>query len=613
MEFALVGRNAETTALTEALDDDQALVVNLVGAAGAGKSRIIKEAVSSLDGALLRFLAPTEPITARSLEDLGTGNKILVVDDAHDRTDLQPLFQYVAVPENRAKLLLAFRPYGREYILAQAGKFAVTGDAIREVAVKPLKRKDATLLARQVLEHFRGPVDAAKEIGDLTYDCPLATVMGAQVVAKEGGHLEILKNEELFRTTLMARFQDVVTGAIGGKSEEGAIKRVLAVLAVLQPIAPEDASALSAVEAVEGIKADQVARLVRLLHEAGVLFKRGGLYRLSPDLLADYIIEKECIGLDGASTGYPERVFDAAADRHHEHIVLNLGKVDWRRTLDDMAESRLLDRVWAKLTPRLEYGDPHLKAVASVAYFQPERALRFVDQLLREGRHLRQLPQILKNISYNYRFLPDACALLWQLGKGNRRETNPNPEHPIRILTELSEVGSRKPPEFIESVVDFGLSLLRADESWNGNYTPLDFLKGALATEGHETSSAGRTVTFTRFGVNRDFVAPMRKKVIDAILGLLASSNERAAFVAAETLSDAVKYSMTGGAREVWTAEFSDTFRRGENAAADASMFSFCSIRLSGHLSRPRPTCRGRPDVAGWSDRAGRLDRRRPP
>jgi hypothetical protein len=557
----LVGREAETTALSKALHDDRALVVNLVGAGGAGKSRIIKEAVSGLDNILLRFLSPTEAITARSLEDLGTGNKILVVDDAHDRTDLQPLFQYVAVPENRAKLLLAFRPYGREYILAQAGKFAVTGDAIREVLVRPLQRKNATLLARQVLEHFSGPVDAAKNIGDLTYDCPLATVMGAQVVAKEGQHLEILKNEELFRTTLMARFQDVVTGAIGGKSEEGAIKRVLAVLALLQPFAPEDASVPSTVEAVEGIKEDQVARLVRLLHEAGVLFKRGGLYRLSPDLLADYILEKECIGLDVGTTGYAERVFDAAADRHHEHIVLNLGKMDWRRTRDDAGESRLLDRIWAKLEPKQQYGDPHLKAVTSVAYFQPERALRFVDELVREGQHVHELPQVLKNISYNYRFLPNACALLWQLGKGDRRETNPSPEHPIRILTELCEVSSRKPPEFIEAVVDFGLSLLGADESWDGNYTPLDFLRGALATEGHETSSAGRTVTFTRFGVNRDFVAPMRKKVIDAILGLLTSSNERAAFVAAQTLSDAVRYPMTGTAREAWTGEFSSTLR----------------------------------------------------
>ena len=316
--------------------------MNLVGAGGAGKSRITKEAVGGLEDTLLRFLSPAEAITARSLEELGTGNKILVVDDAHDRADLQPLFQYAAVPDNHAKLLLSFRPYGRQYILAQAGKFAVTGDAIREVAVKALTRKDATLLAQQVLEHFNGPVDAAKDIGDLTYDCPLATVIGAQVVAKEGQHLEILKNEDLFRSTLMACFQDVVAGAIGGKSEEGAIKRVLAVLALLQPFAPEDASVLSTVEAVEGIKADQVARLVRLLHEAGVLFKRGGLYRLSPDLLADYIIEQECIGLGDASTGYAERVFDAAADRHHEHIVLNLGKVDWRRMLDDSAESRHL-------------------------------------------------------------------------------------------------------------------------------------------------------------------------------------------------------------------------------------------------------------------------------
>jgi DNA-binding XRE family transcriptional regulator len=559
--WSLVGREAETAALTTALNDGQVLVVNLVGPGGAGKSRIIKEAVGGLDDTLLRFLSPTEAITARSLEELGTGNKVLVVDDAHDRADLQPLFQYAAVSGNHAKLLLSFRPYGRGYILAQAGKFAVTGNAIREVAVKALTRKDATLLARQVLEYFDGPVDAAKDIGDLTFDCPLATVMGAEVVARERRHLEALKNEALFRAILMARFQDVVAGAIGGKGEEGAIKRVLAVLALIQPFAPEDASVLSAVAVVEGIKEDQVARLIRLLYDAGVLFKRGGLYRLSPDLLADYIIEKECIGLDGASTGYAERVFDAAADRHHERIVLNLGKLDWRRTSDSSGESRLLDRIWAKLAPQHDYGDSHLKAVTSVAYFQPERALRFVLGLMKDGRHLRQLPQILKNISCNYKFLPDACALLWQLGKGDRRDTNPHPEHPIRILTELCEVSSQKPPEFIEGVVDFGLSLLGADESWAGTYTPFDFLKGALATEGHVTSSAGLTVTFTRFGVKQDFVAPTRKKVIDAILGLLPASNERAAVAAARAISDAVSYSVTGHGRDGWSREFSETLR----------------------------------------------------
>ena len=77
--------------------------------------------------------------------------------------------------------------------------------------------------------------------------------------------------------------------------------------------------------------------------------------------------------------GYAERVFDATGEAYLENLVVNLGKLDWRRSNGDASNSRLLDGVWAKLVPTHEYGDPHLKAVLGVAFYQPVRALKFVS------------------------------------------------------------------------------------------------------------------------------------------------------------------------------------------------------------------------------------------
>ena len=99
-------------------------------------------------------------------------------------------------------------------------------------------------------------------------------------------------------------------------------------------------------EQVEGVAAPDATRLVKLLTGAGILFKRGIQYRLSPDLLADAIIEDSCINLGGHSNGYAERVFDAAASAYLDHLFVNLGRLDWRRGNGDTTNSALLAGLW---------------------------------------------------------------------------------------------------------------------------------------------------------------------------------------------------------------------------------------------------------------------------
>ncbi len=563
--WRLVGRTEDIKAIVENLSNDEIAAVLLVGTGGCGKSRVLRDVIESFShikkGVTVRFLSPTEEVTNKSLEDLGDRNKLLIVDDAHDRDDLQLLFQHASVPSNKTKLLLSFRPYGLDKIKAQASKFALMGDRVFERRLDQLTLDQAIELATQVLKEFNGPEIVAKDIARLTIDCPLFTVIGAQVVAKEKIPLEFAKNEDAFRLTLLGKFRDIIAGEIGSKNDANSIKRILNILALIQPFHPDDESIASIVEKVENISTTDVNRLIRLIADAGILFKRGGKFRLSPDLLADYIIEDSCIALNGKSTGYAEKVFDAAGDLHIEHILLNLGKLDWRLANGDPSNSLLLDGIWQKLKPSREYSDPHIHAIIAVAYYQPTRVLDFVQHLISEGKYLRDLPKIIKNAAYNLEHLPRACGYLWELGKSEKRKFNQIPDA-IRILTELCEIEPNKPKEYNKVVVDFGLSLLEQDDSWKYAYSPFDILKGILQTEGNTTESDGRTVYINQYNVNFSFVSDLRCKVIDATIRLLSHKEIKIATNAAKFLEESIRYPIRGGSREEWAKEFIQTLKK---------------------------------------------------
>jgi transcriptional regulator with XRE-family HTH domain len=584
--WRLVGKTAEVKALVHALRDDGVRAIFLTGAGGSGKSRVLKEAVDAVQSSspsLIAFLSPSEDVTSKSLEDLGVGRKVLIVDDAHDRTDLDLLFQFAAMPENNAVLLLAFRPYGLDYLKAQASSFSLAGPSVREIRVEPLSPDEATALARQVLEQHSGPTELAKHIGRLTRDCPLATVAGAMVIAKDQRPLGLVGNEDTFRATLLGRFHTVIAGEIGGKTDADSLRKLLRMLALLQPFHPDDQAVISVAEQIEQLPPHEFHRLARLLIDAGVLFKRGGKYRLSPDLLGDHIIEGACIAEGGGSTGYAERVFDGAGDAYLQHVLFNLGKLDWRRANGDPSNSRLLDGVWAKLSPRSDYVDPHVAAVSAVAYYQPKRALDFVEALIRKHEFLREVPIVIKHAAYNLEHVQRACECLWQIGKDDERELGPQPNHAMRILAELCAVEPNKPLNFNEVVVDFGLSLLDNEHSLSGPYTPFDFLEGILAAEGHTTTSNGRAISWNRFNVSPEAVAPLRRKVVDKTVALLTHRNVRVGVLAARFLQKAIQYGMNATLEtlKAWTKEFVDTLERIESVLRTTSLDPLVLIQIA--------------------------------
>jgi hypothetical protein len=299
------------------------------------------------------------------------------------------------------------------------------------------------------LNEHGGPVAAAKDIARLTKDCPLATVVGAYVVAKERKRFDFAQQEGTFRKMLFGRFTDVIAGELGTRSEAEAIKKVLRVLALLQPFHPEDKTLLAIIETIEHIGPPDASRIIRLLTDAGILFKRGLKYRISPDVLADYIIEAHCITVEGGSSQFAEQVFALANEQQVENLLINLCRLDWRRSDGDPSNSRLVDGIWNQLNPKNEYHDPHLRAVRAVAYYQPLKAIEFAEKLIRERKFLDQLPDIFHFAAFNLTYLTRACEGLWELSKQDGRPLNQHAAHPIRILAQLCEVQAPRSNPFL--------------------------------------------------------------------------------------------------------------------------------------------------------------------
>lgn len=547
--WKLVGRTVEATDLLGALENSSIRVTMLVGAAGGGKSRLLRHVLGEYaprhSGSALWMLSPTDNITAKSLEELGQGEKLLVVDDAHDRDDLVALMRYCSVAANRCRLLIILRPYGRDVIKHQAASLALSGDDVKIVELHRPSLDEAIKLATEVLTACGGPVAAAKDLAKATFGSPLATVLGAQIVAKEGLHPTWVHKDAEFQAQILSRFQDVITGGIATGQDVERLRGVLRIVALVQPVLPDEPALLSLIEAIEGVQAHDATRLLKTLIDAGVLFRRGLRYRLAPDLLADSIIERYCLVSAGV-VGYAERVFEKVdrEDAFLKNLLLNLGRLDWRQREGNTRDSRLLSGIWSKLRWIDKYSNPHVEAAAAVAYYQPKLALEFARELIRDGHGDNEtVCTIVKYAAYSFEFVEEACMLLWQAGTSSAESASQQRSRGgIHVLKELASFEPNKPPEFIDKVVTFAIEALNSPEALAGAYWPFEVLEGALATEGHTSwATSSRTITLSAYAVPQEAVRDIRMKIVSAIFKCLADPPIKRAFPAARALQHALQ------------------------------------------------------------------------
>jgi transcriptional regulator with XRE-family HTH domain len=600
-EWGLVGRQEQLDQLVVAAYQPDATLAFVIGAGGVGKTRLLRALADAAPAdAPVRILPGDVQVTAADFELLPhQGELTVLIDDAHELTEITSVIAGIWRRNRDARVVLATRPYGLRTLREGLARNGLLPERLIEVELGDLDIDDATTLAREALGGD-APEAVVQRLARMTTDSPLATVVGGVLIKQ--GQLDpgALEQDDNVRFHIMRGFRDaLVTDPLA--FDPPTRSAVLDAIAALQPFRTNEASARESLSAIVGKPYDELHKHLRSLENAGILRRRGASLRIVPDLLGDVILTDAAF--DDSSplgTGYLARIEPLVSGTSIEHLFVNVNRVDWQVRNKRQDAPSLADSLWAAFQARIEAADlvdrrSLAELLAKVSYFQPERALKVTrwlidnptDHLSDEHRAwklylatdysgvLQALPPALKLAAMTLATLPEALSQLWELAQDDDRPTNPNPQHPLRILSELAEFGLAKPILFNNRLIDV-VSTWFVDGQ---RLSPFEVLEPMLATEGDDSRFRGHTITFKPYSLDPTSVMKVRQRIIDLAFEELKSPDRRRAGAAVKLLKSALRFPTGRFGREVsaserdgWTPGFVDTIERLGAAAATRTL-----------------------------------------
>ena len=428
--------------------------------------------------------------------------------------------------------------------------------------VKELSREEVIELGRQAL----GPGFAglAEQLAAATWDCPLVTVVGGQLLAKRAIDPELLERDEEFRDTVLVRFQEILVGEVGDRIDTTLCRSLLNLIAAVQPVRLDNEITLDSEAKFLHIDRPSLLLYLDILEKAGVLLRRGNTLRIVPDVLADHILHQANVTSQGQPSRYADRVFDKFASLCPSEVLRNLSELDWRLRRSGAQASDLLSSIWQSIEQ--EFQDASnlerstiLGILEKVAVYQPERTLELVENAIRnpatnsespewalfyENTHsnvLRRLPTLLRQISYTLDFLPRCCNLLWKLGRDDDRNLNSSPDHAMRVLAALGGYAIDKPFIVTRGVLDTIEKLLEDPGSHDHIHSPLDIIDPMLAKTGFSVHSEGYNFAYHPFTLKDESIKSIRKRSISLVGRCLFLNNLRILLRALKSLENALR------------------------------------------------------------------------
>ena len=565
--WELVGRSDHLRQTHEFVESPEQKIAILTGRGGIGKSKILHEFADTFDdehkGVALWYAAEGVPLTHDSADDLPFKPCVVVVDDAHRSDDLSALLALTRQRPHATKLVLACRPQGTDYLKSQLshGGFDVQGVVVFP-DVKELSREEVIALGRQALgTEFAG---LAERLAATTWDCPLVTVVGGQLLARKAIAPELLERDAEFRDTVLIRFREILVGELGDQIDPTLCRSLLDLIAAIQPIRLDDEIILDSEAKFLNIDRPTLLISLDILEKAGVLLRRGNTLRIVPDVLADHILHKASITSQGQPTGYADHVFNEFKSLCPSEVLRNLSELDWRLRQSGTQASDLLSSIWQSIEQEFQDASHQgrstiLRILEKVAVHQPEMTLKLVEYAIRnpatkqespelaqiyEFTHsdvLRRLPALLRQISYTLDYLPRCCNLLWELGKDDNRDLNRSPDHAMPVLADLGGYTTDKPFVVTRLVLDTIEKLLEDPGSHDHIHSPLDIIDPMLAKTGRSVHFEGHNFVSRSFMLKHESIKSIRQRSISLVGRCLFSTNLRISLRALASLERALR------------------------------------------------------------------------
>jgi Restriction endonuclease len=554
--FELIGRASQLAALTDFVRTGGPRVAILPGRGGIGKSRLLRAlALAVEEGApepAIRFLVEGVPLTVEALDELPNRPCLVVIDDAHRCEGIDLLLAYAHRRPN-LKLLLATRPHGIDRIhnsLTRSG-FDLR-ESIDQPALAPLTLEETRDLACAAMGSGRDVSPLTVErLARVTRDCPLATVIGGRLLAENAIPPELLAQDESFRRTVFDRFQDELLGRLGPWLPPDFARRALWVLAAINPIpATLSQDLLRQIADFLGADPVELARLIGELERVGLLVRRGGRLRLTPDILADHILASACLTPQNRPNGYAQRAFEYFRNTCPDLVLRNIAELDWRVRASGSEESGLINGMWTSLEAAFRDGPPAARIqiidlVTGAAYYQPRRALILAEVAMcneaagndpdqssivegePEGQHdvLQCLPELLRRSAYHPETLPRCLEILWEISLRLGRPGGNDSRQAIQVILDLAKYEHDKPVWVNEAVASSVRRWSRATPTPDQRQVILEIVDLLLAKAGSDTWSEGNRFHICSFYVSHAVVREIRRMALAILSDLLNSSD----------------------------------------------------------------------------------------
>lgn len=482
--WTLVGRHEVCDTLESFASEREKLVAILPGRGGVGKSKLLqafsRKLLETEESTEIRFVSESTEVSETYSESLPEGKPLVIVlDDAHRRSRKERIALLQIVQKKNAegiatKLILSSRPYKVDTIRSEILRYGFDSTQVEKLErLESLRLNETRKLARQALgPEYNAVVDQLASVGE---DSPLVVTVGGLLIKQKRVDPRLLAEEsEDFRSIVLEAFRDLFSRNISDRVEPFEIEGVLHLVAALAPVRPADDQFIEEASSFLEMRPARFRTVLHELEKAGAFIRRGGLIRITPDVLSDDILHEVCRTPEGTTTSFANRVVDHFSEQAAERILQNLAEIDWRIRLTE-GQSDLLDEIWESLQERYRRGDVHrkihiLSLLEEVAYYLPNKTLRMVEDTILHfirvneennfsSRIENSLANVLQRVAYTVRLLPKCIELLWELVNFNENYVSNLDGDAFSVLKELAKPHYRKPISFQEQV-------LSAIEDW---------------------------------------------------------------------------------------------------------------------------------------------------
>lgn len=591
---ALVGRTTELASLSVAFDregDVARQIILVVGPGGRGKSRLVVEALTARESAAptipIACLTPQRTLAHESLRELRPQPSIVFIDDAHNDPDaLAPLLRFLRQTPS-IQLVLGTRPSARSAIEGRIALAEFWPDEYTTVEVGELQLADARRLVKGVAGDLGLSLGFRNYLAGQAVHSPHVAVIAANLIRRSEFSAAPDLDGNLRRLVLDRYREYLLPGNIDG-IESPTLQRVIATYALLGPVPHDDEGLKTRIAEFCHLQLHELAGLLRKLLDRGIVVNEGDALRVVPDLLADRVSEMTAV-VENYPTGFVQDLWSAFGTDQYHRLALSLGDLDWR--LRAAGAPSVMEPVWEAIRERLR--SPYVAQVCEdldrmgqLAATQPNEVVDALDDLrtrldqedadgqpARESpdeaaasRALRlrpldrddvraKLPKLYaRAAASNPDLLERSLDALWFLRQRDRRATNPNPDHPERVVTDellnLIRLPDRSFPSrvvaraaiWIEQAAGPEAASPKEEPGRDSNVTPLFVLKPLLVKEGLETvQTAFAKLEFRPHLISSDFMRPIRDEIRALLRKTGASDDLRLAGVSVELLREALK------------------------------------------------------------------------